>query len=95
MDFTHANASRISTETRKVLHYPAEQVHLGLQHKVKELGEQREQRVRVRKESEVARKYFGNLVRETGEGKVRVEDVDLEGVQVPGVAGGYDEGVMV
>ncbi len=49
----------------------------------------------MKKESEVARKYFGNLVRETGEGKGRVEDVDLEGVQVPGMAGGYEQGVMV
>lgn len=51
--------------------------------------------MKVKKESEVARKYFGNLVRETGEGRGRVEDVDLEGAQVPGVAGGYEEGVMV
>lgn len=40
-------------------------------------------------ESEVARKYFGNLVRESGEGRRGVEDVDLEGgPQVPGGYGG-------
>lgn len=49
----------------------------------------------MKKESEVARKYFGNLVRETGDGRGRVEDVDLEGAQMPGLAGGYEEGVMV
>lgn len=59
------------------------------------LGEKREERVKVKKESEVARKYFGNLVRETGDGRARVEDVDLEGAQMPGLAGGYEEGVMV
>lgn len=42
----------------------------------------------------MARKYFGNLVRDASEGKARVEDVDLEG-PAPGVAGGYEEGVMV
>lgn len=95
LDYTHTNASRISTETRKVLRYPAENLHAGLQRSVRELGQKREERVKVKRESEVARKYFGNLVRETGEGRGRVEDVDLEGAQVPGVAGGYEEGVMV
>lgn len=45
-------------------------------------------------ESEVARKYFGNLVRESGEGKRGVEGVDLESVG-PGAAGGYEEGELV
>jgi len=33
-------------------------------------------------------------VRDSAEGRGRVEDVDLEG-PAPGVAGGYEEGVMV
>lgn len=49
--------------------------------------------VKVRRESEVARKYFGNLVREAGEGRRGVESVDLEG-PAPGIAGGYDEGEL-
>ena len=40
-------------------------------------------------ESEVARKYFGNLVNETVRIRNTVEGVDLEG-PAPGVAGGYD-----
>ena len=48
----------------------------------------------MKRESEVARKYFGNLVRDSSEGKARVEDVDLEG-PAPGVAGGYEEGTLV
>jgi len=43
----------------------------------------------VRVESEVARKYFGNLVQETGRIRNTIEAVDLEG-PAPGVAGGYD-----
>lgn len=61
---------------------------------MKDLGEQREERRKVKRESEVARKYFGNLVRETAEGRRKVEDVDLEGA-APGVAGGFESGVMV
>lgn len=95
LDYTHTNASRISTEIRRVLHYPAENLHAGLQQSVRELGEKREERIKVKKESEVARKYFGNLVRETGDGRGRVEDVDLEGAQMPGMAGGYEQSVMV
>ena len=48
----------------------------------------------MKRDSEVARKYFGNLVRESQEGRGRVEDVDLEG-PAPGIAGGYDEGIML
>lgn len=95
LDYTHTNASRISAETRKILRYPAENLHSGLQQSVRDLGKKREERLEVKKDSAFARKYFGNLVRETAEGRGRVEDVDLEGAQVPGVAGGYEEGVMV
>ena len=49
----------------------------------------------MKRESEVARRWFGNLVRESGEGRGRVEGVDLEGVGVPGVAGGWESGVLV
>lgn len=76
------------------MHYPADELRKALSEKEKELREEREDKRKVRKESEVARKYFGNLVRETGEGKARVEDVDLEGGG-PGMVGGYDSGVMV
>ena len=43
----------------------------------------------MRMESEVARKYFGNLVNETTKMRNTVEGVDLEG-PAPGVAGAYD-----
>jgi len=44
---------------------------------------------KVRNESEVARKYFGNLVRESNDIRSRVERVDLEG-PAPGIAAAYD-----
>ena len=94
LDYTHTNSVRIAHEVRKILRYPAETLRSGLQQSVQELGEKREDKRKVKRESEVARKYFGNLVRETSEGKARVEDVDLEG-NGPGVAGGYEPETMV
>ena len=54
----------------------------------------RDEKMKTRKESEVAWKYFRNLVRDSDEGKRNVEAVDLEG-NAPGVAGGYESGVLV
>ena len=62
---------------------------------MEKLGAKREDKVKTRKESEVARKYFSNLFRDSNEGKRTVEGVDLEGVNAPGVAGGYEAGTMI
>ncbi|KAL6721709.1 mitofusin [Lecanora helva] len=93
LDYTHTNSARISAETRKILRFPAESLREGLQNSVRELEEKREERWKVKRDSEVARKYFGNLVREAQEGRGKVEGVDLEG-PAPGVAGGFEEGVL-
>jgi len=79
MDYTHSNASRISAEVRRVLRYPAQQLVVGLQRGVEELRQKKEDVSKIKQESEVARKFFGNLVRESAEGRRRVEAVDLEG----------------
>lgn len=89
LDYTHINSLRISTEVRRALKYPSDQLRQGLQSNLEKLQEQRKDKVRVQGESEVARKYFGNLVRESGDIKSRVERVDLEG-PAPGVAASYD-----
>lgn len=94
MDYTHLNSVRISSEVGKVLRFPADQLRVGLQHSVEKLGAKREDKVKVKRESEVARKYFSNLVRESSEGRRSVEAVDLEGA-APGVAGGYESGPMI
>jgi mitofusin 2 len=49
----------------------------------------REETLKVRGESEVARKYFGNLVNQSAKLRSSVEAVDLEG-PAPGVAAAYD-----
>jgi len=72
-----------------VLLYPANNLRVGLQRSVEELGSKREDTRKIRGESEVARKYFGNLVNETASIRSSVEAVDLEG-PAPGVAAAYD-----
>ena len=81
MDYTHSNASRISAEVRRVLRYPAQKLSVDLQRGVEELQKRKQDVSKVKRESEVARKYFGNLVRDSDEGRRRVEAVDLEGPQ--------------
>lgn len=94
IDYTHLNSVRISSEVGKVLRYPADSLRVGLQHSVEKLTATREEKAKTKKESEVARKYFSNVVRESTEGKRSVESVDLEG-SAPGIAGGYESGPMI
>jgi mitofusin len=90
IDYTHTNASRISAEVRRVLRYPAQRLTVDLQKGVEELQQKKEDVTKIKRESEVARKYFGNLVRDSSESRRRVEGVDLEGpVPVPGSAASY------
>ncbi|ETN45129.1 uncharacterized protein HMPREF1541_10006 [Cyphellophora europaea CBS 101466] len=88
MDYTHANALRISAEVRRVLRYPAQQLSVDLERGVEELKQKKEEVQKTKKESEVAKKYFGNLVRNTSETRQRVDGIDLEG-PLPGAAGTY------
>ena len=53
------------------------------------LQEQKKKTVKIQTESEVARKYFGNLLRESNDIRSRVQRVELEG-PAPGIAASYD-----
>ena len=79
MDYTHANALRISSEVRRALKYPADNLRVGLQRSVEKVQSKKEETGKIRTESEVARKYFANLVRESNDVRHTVERVDLEG----------------
>lgn len=94
MSYTHTNAHRISSEVSKVLRYPADTLRLGLQHSVEKLSRKKEDVEEIKIKSEVARKYFSNLLRESVESRRIVERVDLEG-GAPGVAAGVEAGMMV
>ncbi|KAK4633111.1 Transmembrane GTPase fzo1 [Fulvia fulva] len=89
IDYTHSNAQRVSSEVRRALKYPADKLREGLQRNMEHLQEQKKETDKVRVESEVARKYFGNLVRESNDIRSRVQRVDLEG-PAPGIAASYD-----
>ncbi|KAG0648798.1 Transmembrane GTPase fzo1 [Hyphodiscus hymeniophilus] len=89
IDYVHTNSDRISSSVRKVLRFPADNLRVGLQRSVEQLGSKREETQKIRGESEVARKYFGNLVNESSKIRNTVQAVDLEGA-APGVAASYD-----
>lgn len=89
IDYTHINAQRISAEVRKALKVPADNLRMGLQMNFEQLQNKKEERSKIRHESEIARKYFGNLVRESNDVRASVERVDLEG-PAPGLAAQYN-----
>ncbi|OTA60023.1 hypothetical protein K449DRAFT_406946 [Hypoxylon sp. EC38] len=78
MDYVHMNSNRISSSVRKVLRIPADNLRVSLARSVEQLGKRREETLKVRGESEVALKYFGNLVRESAHQRTFVEDIDLD-----------------
>jgi mitofusin 2 len=80
LDYAHANSARISGSVRKVLRFPADSLRVGLQRSVEQLGSRRDETLRVRGESDVARKYFANLVRVSDHERRTVEAVDLDAV---------------
>ena len=91
MDYTHSNSSRIASEVRRVLHYPAQNLTADLANSVEELRQKKEDVSKTKRESEVARKYFGNLIRDSEEARRRVSGIDLEGGP-PGAVGAYAPG---
>lgn len=78
IEYVHANSHRIAGAVGKVLRFPADNLRVGLTRSVEQLGKRREETVKIRGESEVALKYFGNLVRESAHQRSLVEDIDLE-----------------
>jgi mitofusin 2 len=80
LDYVHANSSRIASSVRKVLRIPADNLRVELTRSVEQLGSKRDETLKVRGESEVAFKYFGNLVRETARQRTTVEAVDLDAI---------------
>jgi mitofusin 2 len=79
MDYTHSNSARIASEVRRVLRYPAQNLAADLANSVEELRQKKEDVSKIKRESEVARKYFANLVRDSDEARRRVSGIDLEG----------------
>ncbi|KAI0481891.1 hypothetical protein F4859DRAFT_513027 [Xylaria cf. heliscus] len=78
MDYVHANSTRIASSVRKVLRFPADNLRVGLTRSVEQLGSRRDETLKTRVESEVAFKYFSNLVRNSAHQRTLVADVDLD-----------------
>ncbi|KAH7038259.1 transmembrane GTPase fzo1 [Microdochium trichocladiopsis] len=78
IDYVHVNGARISSSVRKVLRFPADNLRVGLTRSFEQLGARREETLKVRGESEVALKYFGNLVRNSARQRAAVQEVDLD-----------------
>ena len=79
LNYMHANSLRLSNEVRKVLRYPADQLRRNMHRSLDRLGTRKHETSKIKTESDVARKYFGNLVRDSADLRRAVEDVDLDG----------------
>jgi mitofusin 2 len=84
-DYTHQNALRISKEVERALRYPADTVRVGLKRSFESLVVRKEDTTKLRTESEVARKYFSNLITDSEDIRNIVQRVDLEPA-MPGAA---------
>ncbi|PHH91687.1 hypothetical protein CDD83_10671 [Cordyceps sp. RAO-2017] len=78
LDYVHANATRVASSVRRVLHIPAANLRDGLNQSVKDLGDRLHETAKVRAESERAAKYFRELVGESEVQRSMVEAVDLD-----------------
>lgn len=78
IDYTHSNALRISSEIRRALKGPANDVRIGLQRNVEKLQLKKEETGKFKVEASDARKYFANLFRMSSELRQTVQRIDLE-----------------
>ncbi|KAF4496436.1 Transmembrane GTPase fzo1 [Fusarium agapanthi] len=78
IDYVHANATRISSSVRKVLGIPANNIRVDLDRAVKDVGERRDENLRVKAESNMALTYFRNLVQDSAKQKTAIEGLELE-----------------
>ncbi|KAF5667387.1 transmembrane GTPase fzo1 [Fusarium circinatum] len=78
IDYVHANATRISNSVRKVLGIPANNIRVDLDRAVKDVGERRDESLRVKAESNMALTYFRNLVQDGAKQKTAIEGLELE-----------------
>jgi hypothetical protein len=78
IDYTTSNALRISSEVRRALKGPANDVRIGLQRNVEKLQLKKEETNKIRAEASDAKKYFSNLFRQSSELRQTVQRIDLE-----------------
>lgn len=63
---------------RRVLRVPADNLRVGLDQSIKELGNRREETIKVKGESDRASKYFTRLVRDSEKQRNDIVTIDLD-----------------
>ncbi|GKZ70606.1 mitofusin [Aspergillus niger] len=86
MDYVHSNATRISSEVRRILRLPAGNLQTSLAQDIEDLGRRKHEVSKTKQESDAACKYFSNLFRESGENRTSVENIDLDAPLPGGLA---------
>ncbi|PYH87812.1 transmembrane GTPase Fzo1 [Aspergillus ellipticus CBS 707.79] len=86
MDYVHSNATRISSEVRRILRLPAGNLQTSLAQDIEDLGRRKSEVSKTKNESESACKYFSNLFRESGENRTAVHNIDLDAPLPGGLA---------
>ncbi|RAL14566.1 mitofusin [Aspergillus homomorphus CBS 101889] len=89
MDYVHSNATRISSEVRRILRLPAGNLQTSLAQDIEDLGRRKHEVSKTKHESETASKYFSNLFRESGENRRSVESIDLDAPLPGGLAAAH------
>ncbi|KAH6957191.1 transmembrane GTPase fzo1 [Fusarium avenaceum] len=78
IDYVHANATRISGSVRKVLRIPCNNMRVDLDRALKDVGERRDENLRVKAESSMALSHLRNLVQDSAKQKTAIEGLELE-----------------
>ncbi|OQD71245.1 hypothetical protein PENPOL_c001G04058 [Penicillium polonicum] len=86
MDYVHSNANRISTEVRRMLRMPANNLQTCLSQDIEDLGRRKQEVTKIKQESDVATKYFSNLFRDSSENRRSIENLDLDAPLPGGMA---------
>ncbi|KAG0127448.1 hypothetical protein HOY82DRAFT_76956 [Tuber indicum] len=79
MDYVHCNSDRITKECRKVLGLSANELRAAFHKSIEKQGATIDEKRKTEKESEVASKYFGGLLKDAASQKKSVKGLDLEG----------------
>lgn len=78
MDYVHLNASRISSEVRRMLRQPASTLQATLAQGIEDLARRKQEVGKLKGESQAASKYFSNLFRDSTDTRTSVQTIDLE-----------------
>ncbi|KAF9893250.1 mitofusin [Aspergillus nanangensis] len=86
MDYVHSNATRVSSEVRRILRIPAGNLHNSLAQDIEDLGRRKVEISKTKQESDTAYKYFANLFRDSTDNRTSVENIDLDAPLPGGLA---------